>query len=147
MGILVMVAITFFMFDLAAIMYFKNIYLSGLKNKYDTVHQQIKGLEKEHVRNMSVRNYLSGQCHSINLLVEMITAAPEGIEINDILYDSQSPGRFVLKGIADSMSDVFTFVDQLSKSKYLKEVRTKQTTKRKEGKREVVYFEITSIFK
>ena len=43
------------------------------------------------------------------------------------------------------MSIVFAFVDSLEKSSYFKDVKTRYTTKRKDGTRDVTDFEINCL--
>jgi len=44
------------------------------------------------------------------------------------------------------MSAIFSFVDEMGKSKYFKDVKTKYTTRRKEGEEDVVDFEIAALW-
>jgi hypothetical protein len=44
------------------------------------------------------------------------------------------------------MSVVFSFVDSMEKSKIFKDVKTKYTSKRKDGTKDVADFEITCAF-
>ncbi|MDD5775421.1 MAG: PilN domain-containing protein, partial [Candidatus Omnitrophica bacterium] len=74
---------------------------------------------------------------------DRIDQVPPAVELSEIRYDGK--GTLSVKGIADSMSAVFGFVDNLSKAAYFKEVKTRYTTKRKEAGQDVVDFEITSV--
>lgn len=44
------------------------------------------------------------------------------------------------------MAVIFSFVEDLNKSGYFREVKTRYTSKRKEGEREVADFEIVAPF-
>jgi hypothetical protein len=43
------------------------------------------------------------------------------------------------------MSTVFSFVENMGKSRYFREVKTKYTTKRQEGKKDVTDFEVNAL--
>ncbi len=120
--------------------HFKSLFLQNLKAKYAAVGEEAAKLEKTFGRATTVANYLSVRGYSLEVLADLITLAPYDLELADIRYDAQ--GKFSLGGTADSMSVVFAFVDKIEKSPYFKDVKTKYTTKRKAGKRDVVDFEI-----
>jgi Tfp pilus assembly PilM family ATPase/Tfp pilus assembly protein PilN len=123
--------------------YFKIAFLSGLKAKYASLHQEAKQLENDFVRislvNLSIRGY------SLEVLNELYAVTPTDISYTNILYDGQ--GKFSLVGTAQSMSTIFSLVDKMEKSVYFKEVKTKYTTRRKEGKEDFVDFEIAALWK
>ncbi len=122
--------------------YFKSLFLQNLKMKYATVGEEAAKLEKSFGRATTVANYLSTRGYSLEVLADLVTLAPSDLELGDIRYESQ--GKFSLGGTAESMSVVFAFVDKLEKSSYFKDVKTKYTTKRKAGKRDLVDFEIVA---
>jgi Tfp pilus assembly protein PilN len=68
---------------------------------------------------------------------------PLDLKLTDVKFDEQ--GRFSVRGTADTMSTVFSFVEYMEKSKYFKDVKTKYTTKRKEETKDVADFEINSL--
>lgn len=120
--------------------YLKGLFLQNLKTKYASINEEAAKLEKDFGRATTVANYLSIRGYSLEVLADLIPLAPYDLELADIRYDAQ--GKFSLGGTADSMSVVFAFVDKMEKSPYFKDVKTKYTTKRKAGKRDVVDFEI-----
>ena len=122
--------------------YIKGLFLQNLKTKYAAIGEEAAKLEKSFGRAMTVANYLSTRGYSLEVLADLATLAPYDLELADIRYDAQ--GKFSLGGTADSMSVVFAFVDKLEKSSYFKDVKTKYTTKRKAGKRDLVDFEIVA---
>jgi Tfp pilus assembly protein PilN len=87
-----------------------------------------------------VKGYLSDRGYSLEALAELYDVLPLDIKLNFIMYDKK--GTFQLKGTAKSMSTVFSFVSNMESSKYFKEVKTRHTTKRKEGSKDVTDFEI-----
>ncbi|MDD5729624.1 MAG: pilus assembly protein PilM [Candidatus Omnitrophica bacterium] len=123
--------------------YFKGAYLKKLSEKYLSFEKQAEALQADLTKNNLIKNYLFSRGLSLEVLSELYTITPVEVELNSIKYDDQ--GRFSLKGTAESMSSVFAFVDGLEKSKYFKEVKTKYTTKRKEGKKDVTDFEIACL--
>ena len=120
--------------------YIKSLFLENLKAKYAAVTAEAGKLEKSFGRATTVANYLSTRGYSLEVLSDLVTLAPYDLELADIRYDAL--GKFSLGGTADSMSVVFAFVDKMEKSPYFKDVKTKYTTKRKAGKRDLVDFEI-----
>ena len=122
--------------------YLKSLFLNSLKAKYATATEEAEKLEKSFGRATTVANYLSTRGYSLEVLADLVTLAPYDLELADIRYDAH--GKFSLGGTADSMSAVFSFVDKMEKSIYFKDVKTKYTTKRKAGKRDLVDFEIVA---
>lgn len=123
--------------------YFKNAYLKNLEKEYISLSDSAKKLEKDFSRINLIKNYLSRRGYSLELLSELYNITSLDLKINNIRFDSQ--GKFSLIGTALSMSSVFSFVDDMEKSEYFKEVKTKYTTKRKEELRDVTDFELTAL--
>ena len=123
--------------------YFKSSYLKNLNNKYQTLNQETEKLERDFSKVSTIRNYLSNRGYSLEVLTELHSVAPLDLELNDIRFDEQ--GKFSIRGTAESMSTVFSFVDNMKKSKYFEDVKTKYTTKRKDGLKDVTDFEITAL--
>ena len=88
---------------------------------------------------------LSARGYSLEILDELYAVTPTDIAFSSINYDGQ--GKFSLVGSAQSMSTIFSFVNKMEKSKYFKDVKTKYTTRRKEGDQDVVDFEIAALWK
>ncbi len=123
--------------------YFKNTYLQILNGKYEKLYTEAQRLEKQFERVTMIRDYLSKRGRSIEVLGELHDAVPMELELNDIRFEQGA--KFVVKGTARSMSVVFAFVDSMEKSEYFGDVKTRYTTKRREGKRDVTDFEINCI--
>jgi len=87
-----------------------------------------------------IKNYLTGRGYSLEVLVELYNVVNPELQLSDVKFDEQ--GRISLRGTSESMAAVFTFVEDLEKSKYFKEVKSKYTTKRKEAGKDVTDFEI-----
>jgi Tfp pilus assembly PilM family ATPase len=139
-GILVLTLFVLVCFILVSKIYFKNSYLARLSVKEQELSKEAGVLEKNFTEIGLVRKYLSGRGYSLEVLNELYSLISLDIEAGDIKFDDQ--GRFSVRGVANSMSAVFSFVDRMEKSKYFKDVKTKYTTKRKEEGRDVTDFEI-----
>lgn len=123
--------------------YFKNVYLKNLTQEYLSLSGDAKKLEQDFARVNLIKNYLLKRGYSLELLSELYNITSFDLKINNIRFDSQ--GKFSLTGTALSMSTVFSFVGDMEKSQYFKEVKTKYTTKRKEELRDVTDFELTAL--
>ncbi|MBI5150934.1 MAG: pilus assembly protein PilM [Candidatus Omnitrophica bacterium] len=141
-GILVLSLSVLLSLILVSKVYFKSAFLKNLRAKYGHVGEEAKDLEERFSRMMTVANYFSSRGYSVEVLTELSKVTPMNLQLGDIRYEFQ--GKFALSGTADSMSTVFSFVELLEKSRYFKDVKTKYTTKRREGKKELVDFEIAA---
>ena len=122
--------------------YFKALRLKELNARYLPLGQEAKELENKYSKISLIRNSLLNRGYSLEALVELYNVLPKKAYITDIRMDEQ--GRFSLSGSAESMSVVFAFVDNIEKSRYFKDVKTKHATNRKEGAGEVADFEIAA---
>ncbi|MFA6216152.1 MAG: pilus assembly protein PilM [Candidatus Omnitrophota bacterium] len=139
-GILVLTLLIILLFTMVAKIYFKSAYLKKINHEFTSVHEQAVKLENDSAKISLIKNYVFSRGYSLEVLTELYTISPLDLALHDIRFDDQ--GKFSVKGTAESMSVVFSFVDSMEKSKYFKEVKTKYTTKRKEGKKDVTDFEI-----
>ena len=139
-GIFVLTLLVLACFILVSKIYFKSSYLARLSAKEQELSKGADILEKNFAEIGLVRKYLSGRGYSLDVLNELYSLISLDIEAGDIKFDDQD--RFSVRGVANSMSAVFSFVDRMEKSKYFKDVKTKYTTKRKEEGRDVTDFEI-----
>jgi Tfp pilus assembly PilM family ATPase/Tfp pilus assembly protein PilN len=144
-GIFILAIFILFFFILISKVYFKNTYLKYLTTKYDSLNQQAQELERDFTKMSLVKSYLLSRGYSLEVLTELYNLAPLEIQLEDIRFDEQ--GKFSIKGTAESMSVVFAFVDSMEKSKYFRDVKTKYTSKRKDGNRDVADFEIACLLK
>jgi len=140
-GILVVTVFFVICLILLTNIYFKSAYSRNLDRKYKTLNEEARVLEKDFTQVSLIKNYLSNRGYSLEVLAELYNVTPVDIEATDIRFDEQ--GKLSVRGTAESMSAVFSFVDKMEKSKYFKDVKTKYTAKRKEGGADVADFEIT----
>lgn len=123
--------------------YFKGAYSKSLNSRFLSISQEAKELENDYSKISLIRNCLLNRGYSLEALVELYSVLPKKAYLNDIRMDEQ--GKLYLSGSAESMSVVFAFVDSMEKSRYFKDVKTKQTTNRKDGAQELADFEIAAI--
>ena len=142
-GILILTIFVLIFSLLISKVYFNGAYLKKLDAKYQPLSRDAKDLENNFSKVSLIRNYLSGRGYSLEVLTDLYSVTPEDVELSDIRFDAQ--GKFSIRGTAESMSTVFSFVDNMEKSKYFKEVKTKYTSKRKEGLKDLTDFEITCL--
>ena len=139
-GVLILTNFVLVFFILVTGIYFKGLYLKKINDKYHSLNEEAKKLEGDFDKIGRIKNYLASRGYPLEVLTELYNIVNPEIQLSDVRFDEQ--GKFSLRGTAESMSAVFTFVEDLEKSKYFKEVKSKYTTKRKEGDKDVTDFEI-----
>jgi len=123
--------------------YFKTQYLAILNDKYKTLSQDTGEIEKILQRNSQIRNFIAERGHSLKVLKELYDLMPLNIELNDIRFDRE--GKFAIRGTAESMKTVFSFLETMAGSRYFKDVKPKNTSQRQEGKKDVTDFEVNAL--
>jgi hypothetical protein len=139
-GVLILTVFVLILSLMLSKIYFKSVYLNALKKKYVSLSDEAKKLEGDFTKLSLMRSYLLARGYPIEVLSELYTFTPEGMELNNIRFSRQD--KFTIGGTAESMPTVFDFIERMKKSKYFKEVKTKYTTNRKDGSRDVGDFEI-----
>jgi Tfp pilus assembly PilM family ATPase/Tfp pilus assembly protein PilN len=122
-------------------LYFKSSYLNTLEARKATLALQVRELDADVQKVTFIKNYLRRRGQALDVLTELYAVAPQELQLNDIRFESD---KFTVRGTADSMSTVFSFAENLERSKLFKEVKTKNTMKRKENEKDVTDFEIGS---
>jgi Tfp pilus assembly PilM family ATPase/Tfp pilus assembly protein PilN len=140
-GIYVMALLVMLVIILVSKIYLKGAYLKNLDRTYQTLNQEASVLEKDFSEIGMIKEYLLNRGYSIDVLSELHSVSPLSVRLEDIRFDAQ--GKLALRGVAQTMSDVFNFVDSLEKSKLFKDVKTKYTSMRREGAKDVADFEIS----
>jgi Tfp pilus assembly PilM family ATPase/Tfp pilus assembly protein PilN len=141
-GIAVLSILVLVFFILISKIYFKNLYLEKLKERYKDVNQEAQKLENKFSKIIMIRNYLVARGYPIEVLSELHAVIPEDTQLDNIRFDEQ--GKISIRGTAHTMSSVFSFVDSMEKSAYIKDVKTRYTSKRKDGLKDVTDFEISA---
>ncbi|MBN3039801.1 MAG: pilus assembly protein PilM [Candidatus Omnitrophica bacterium] len=124
--------------------YTKNTFMTQIDKKFEEIHKNAEVIEKDYQRVRIIRNNFSHRGHSIEVLGEFYKLLPDNIKITEVRFDKQK--SFSFKGTAESMTDIFNFVEDLNKSNVFKESRTPFTSKRKEKDRDVTDFQIVTSF-
>lgn len=143
MGILIMAVFVLVCGILMGNIHLKSTYLEKLTLKYRSTNQEAQGLEKDFSRMQIIRNYLSSRGYPLEVLSELYSVILPDIYLNNIKFSEKG---LSIRGTSESMSTVFTFVSEMEKSKYFQNVKTKYTTKRKEGDKDLTDFQITCMF-
>lgn len=141
-GIYVLTFLVMVFFLLASKIYFKGAQLHKLESRYASVNQEAKKLEKDLSRIGLVKNYLNNRGYSLEILAQLHALLAETVQISELRYEGD---KISIKGTAEAMSSVFSFVDNLEKSDYFKDVKTRYTAKRKDGYKDVTDFEIVAL--
>jgi len=139
-GMLILTTFVLIFITLLSKIYFKSTFLENLTAKYGDVAKEASTLEKDFSKMSFIKNYMSKRGYSLEVISELYEVATYTLKISEIKYDSE--GELSIKGTAESMATVFTFVDSMEKSDYFKDVKTRYTTKRKDGLRDVTDFDI-----
>ncbi len=141
MGILLVFILVAFSGVFLGRMYNKERYLGQLKHKLDEIQGKTKELNGmiRGIETIKDRVYTRGM--SLNLIYEVHKAITPEMHLMSMNFDGKD--SLTLRGQSNEMSEVFTFVSKLEESAYFQNVKTKYTTKRKEGDKEVTDFEIS----
>jgi len=122
--------------------YLKELYLEKLNLEYETTNEKAKSLEEIFGKVQLARSYLSGRGYVLEVLSQLYDLVTPEIYLHEIRFDGK--GTFSVKGTSVSMSSVFSFITNMEKSKYYKDVKTNSTRKREEEGQDLVDFEIIS---
>jgi len=144
-GVFILTIFILAFFILICRIIFEGEYLKNLNSRYAILDKEADKLEKYFVRIGAVKNYITKRGSSLDVLAELHSITPLDIELSEVRYDDQ--GKISVKGTAGAMSSVFSFVDNMDKSKYFEAAKSKYTTKRKEGAKDLTDFEIAASIK
>jgi Tfp pilus assembly protein PilN len=123
--------------------YFKGMHLARLKAQAEPLSEKTKVLESDFTRFTLIREYLAKRGFPLEVLAELHTTIPLGLEITDIRFEKSE--RLSVRGTAAALQTVFSFVENMSRSEYFKDVKTKYTTTRREASKDVTDFEIVCV--
>ena len=142
-GIFVLLVFLFLFLILLSKIHFKSSYLEHLNSEGKILSVEARALQKDLAKVNTIKSYMTKRGVSLEALTALYELIPLDTELSDIRYDEL--GKFTLRGTSASMSSVFAFVDSMNKSEYFSNVKTKYTTKRKEGLKDVTDFEINCL--
>jgi Tfp pilus assembly PilM family ATPase/Tfp pilus assembly protein PilN len=124
--------------------YIKSEYLKQLTAKSEILHKDSEVIARDFDRIKFIRNHLARRGQSIEALGEFYKLIPRKVKVSEIRFEKQK--SFSCKGTAYSMTDIFSFVEDLNKSDIFKEAKTRYTSQRREDDKDVADFEIVATF-
>ena len=111
-GIFILTAIVLVFSILISKIYFKSAYLKTLDKEFQSLNQNAKKLEGDFTAVSLIRNYLTKRGFALEVLAELYNLTPDELALTDIRYDEQ--GKFSIRGTAETMSAVFSFVGKMA---------------------------------
>ncbi len=121
---------------------FKSSYLHQLSRRQAELSAQVKELDADVKKVAFIKSYLRRRGLALDVLTELYEVSPQELQLSDIRFEAD---KFTVRGSADSMSTVFSFAENLERSKLFREVKTKNTMKRRENDKDVTDFEIGAL--
>lgn len=121
-------------------MYNKEQYLARLKKKLAQIQGKVTKLESMMRETEIIKRRVAARNFVMNFLYEIHKDISPDIYLTVISYDGK--GSLTLRGISDTMSEIFKFRDALEKSQYFQNVKTKYAVARKEKGKGTTDFEI-----
>ena len=121
--------------------YFKNSFLSKVKQENINSEQQVTMLEEKSARTKILRDFLETRMASLDTMSELYDSIPEEVYLTNIKMEEN--GGVSIQGISEVASIVFNLGTALKESELFKSVDIKSTTSRKDRGKDVSAFEIT----
>jgi len=120
--------------------YFRNAYLTRLKNDYKGSREEVITLEQRSIETRLIQNYLSSRMVSLDIINELYKNVPTEMYLTNIYMDDE--GRINIQGVSDIASLVFNLGTTLKESPLFKSVDIKSMTAKKDRGKDVSAFEI-----
>ncbi len=111
-----------------------------LQTKLDSLSPRVRKLEQMRTKINLIRDHVGTSRMSLDFLRELYRVIPESIALSGFLYDETK--YIIIKGTADTMSNVFDLIPTIEDSPYFEKVSSRGVNRRKVGSKEVVDFEI-----
>lgn len=143
-GVLVAAIVMMGSLVLGVHIYYKNIYLTQLKQRIGLIEKEANAVEKMRLCIDLVARRLSAKRRTLNVLHEVYGLTPKEIYFTNMNIEENK--QVILQGRAFAMSNVFEFVTTLEKSSFFENVKTTYTTTKKEKNQEYAKFEIICMF-
>lgn len=115
-------------------------YLDSLRQRSASIEQEIGDLVSQSRRVEVVKNYLTTRELPLRYLAELQKIIPAEVALDFMSVDEQQRG--VLRGQALQLSDVFKLITSLENSRYIEQVDTKYTRRKKVRETEITEFEL-----
>ena len=121
--------------------YFKDTFLNkNLREQYSAQKDEVQKLQDRMAKTRILREYLQGRMVGLDAIHELYRVTPTDIYLTSIAFEED--GSVTLSGISQSMSQVFSYVKALDDSPLFKNAKTKSTSTKKEGGKDVAVFEL-----
>ncbi len=121
--------------------YFKDVFLNkNLKQRYAGQHEEVIKLQEKMSKVRIVREYMRERLAGLDVLKEIYRVTPNDIYLSAI--NLEEDGTLTLAGISPSMSQIFTYVKTLDDSPMFVDAKTKSTSTKKDGTKDVAVFEV-----
>lgn len=118
----------------------KSKFIASLEERINKSAPKVRELETMRNRVNTITQQLGSDRSSLDFLRELYQVMPDNIFLKIFLYDESK--YIVIKGTANSMSEVFDLIPTLENSPFFEKVSSRGVKRRKVGKKEVVDFEI-----
>jgi len=125
--------------------YINSVYLQKINERFTALHQRAEVVERYFTRVKLIRSYLSQKGMALEVLDEFYKLLPKKIKVTEVVFDKGKTFRF--KGTAYSAAEILSFAQELNRSEYFSEAKTRDISKRKDGNEEVADFEIIATFR
>ena len=142
-GVLAIATLLFVFATFLVHIYLKADYLQKLNNKFKKLNSEAAAIEEDFARVRLIRKYLDRRGYLLNVLAEAYRLTPPEIAVINV--NLRESGVFSVKGEATAMAVVFAYAGELEKSEFLREVKTRYTSKKKVGGEELVDFEVSGM--
>jgi Tfp pilus assembly PilM family ATPase len=141
MGIFMMLIMVVFVLLLFTDMFFKNMYLEKLNQKYTEENMKANKLKNISERTNIVKRFIDSKGGVLETLVELVNIMPGEVYFNSI--NLRKDNTVIITSTADTMSRVFSLVTKLENNKNFKNVKIDFTKSRVVGGKEIADFGIT----
>jgi len=118
----------------------KKRYLSLINKSIEKAKPQVNRLTRLKKISYIVKEQLRFEGSSIDILKELYARVPPQITLS--IFDYEDGRLCLLRGMSQSLSDVFKFVSILEESDYFKNVKVRYATKRAIADKEITDFEM-----
>lgn len=139
-GTLVMTLFLMISFLLVVKIHFKSVLLDQLDAINASSFKEARDLERISTKSRAVRSLLDSRGKGLYVFDKITALLGSEVYLVEFSYDEE--GNIILKGTADSMSRVFSLVNQFEESKYFSTLTTNETKTRREGNKEVADFSL-----
>lgn len=122
--------------------YFKDTFLNkNLRQQYAEQNEEVSKLQDRMAQSRIVHDYLKDRMVSLDAIRALYQVTPNDIYLTGVALADD--GTMTLSGVSKSLSQVFTYVKALDDAPMFVDAKTKSTSTKKEGDKDVAVFEVT----